>query len=68
VKFAASADGTPPLSFQWRKDGKPIKGATAAVLAIEKADPKHGGKYDCIVTNSAGSTVSPPFHLVVRPP
>jgi hypothetical protein len=68
VKFAVSADGTPPLSFQWRRKGVPIAGATAAFLEIEKVSVEHAGNYDCIVTNSAGSAASQPFNLVVRSP
>jgi hypothetical protein len=66
VTFAASADGSPPFSFEWRKNGKAIPGETAARITIKAARESDAGTYDCIVKNSAGQATSAPIILVVR--
>jgi hypothetical protein len=66
LKLAVTADGSPPLSFQWRKNGQPIAGATGALFTIEKVNVEDAGNYDCVVKNSAGAMTSPPIKLVVR--
>ena len=68
VTFAASADGSPPLSFEWRKNGQAIPGKTAAQITINPVQASDAGTYDCIVKNSAGRAVSEPVTLVVRKP
>jgi hypothetical protein len=68
IKLAASADGTPPLRFRWRKDGRELAGATRALLVIENVSPTDAGVYDCVVTNAAGSQASPPVTVMVRKP
>ena len=67
VKLAASADGTQPFTFQWRKDGQPLRNGTSEVLTIAKATPEHAGTYECTVSNSAGTKTSPPVKLIIRP-
>jgi hypothetical protein len=67
VRLAVSADGTPPFTYQWRKNGQPLPNGTRAVLTIAKAKPEHVGTYDCVVSNSAGTKTSPPVKLVIRP-
>jgi hypothetical protein len=66
VKFMASADGKPPLTFEWKKDGQPIPGATHALLTLQKVSEADAGVYLCLVTNAAGSKPSPPFRLVIK--
>ena len=39
VSFTATASGTPPLSFQWRKDGVDIPGATGNFFSIPSPAP-----------------------------
>jgi hypothetical protein len=68
VTFAASADGSPPLRFEWRRNGRAIPGETAAQIIIKAARESDAGTYDCIVQNSAGQAVSEPVTLVVRKP
>jgi hypothetical protein len=67
VKLAASADGTPPFTFQWRKDGQPLRNGTSEVLTIAKANLEHAGIYECTVSNSAGTKTSPPVRLIIQP-
>jgi hypothetical protein len=54
-----SASGTPPLSYQWRKEGAAIPGATANTLALANVQSGDAGVYSVVVTNALGSVVSP---------
>ncbi len=56
--FAVGANGSGPLSFQWRKDGVAIAGATSAALTFASVIPADAGAYSVVVTNSAGSITS----------
>ncbi len=57
VAFAASATGTPPLSYQWSLDGAPIAGATSSALSLTNLHlPDHA--VSLAVTNLYGSVVS----------
>ena len=49
------ADGTPPLTYQWRFNGRIIAGATEPVLNFPSAGLSDSGTYTVTVTNSAGS-------------
>ncbi len=67
--FSASASGTAPLSFQWRRNGSPIPGATAASYttpATTGAD--HGALYSVQVSNAYGSDTSGSAALTVNLP
>ena len=63
--FQVTALGTPPLSYQWRRDGTNVTGATSAVLAIANASPADTGSYDVVVSNAGGSTTSSAASLQV---
>jgi hypothetical protein len=41
VSFTVVATGTPPLNYQWRKDGQPLTGQTSATLTLVNA-PRPG--------------------------
>jgi DNA/RNA endonuclease G (NUC1) len=56
--FTVAASGTAPFSYQWRKGGSPIAGATGAALVVANATYADSGVYDVVVTNSAGSATS----------
>lgn len=58
VTFTVAASGTPPLSYQWRKDNAAIAGATAASFALDNVAATHAGNYSVVVTNAAGSVAS----------
>lgn len=68
VTFSVSATGTPPLSYQWFKDGFDIPGATEPTYTIENATPNHEGNYTVRVTNKFGTATSEPAHLSVTDP
>lgn len=49
------ATGTPAPTYQWRKNGVAIPGATNALLQVGPAASSDAGKYDLVATNSAGT-------------
>ena len=58
VTFSVVASGTAPLSYQWRKDGTAIGGATSNALSLTNATTVNGGRYSVVVTNTVGSATS----------
>ncbi|MCC6321777.1 MAG: immunoglobulin domain-containing protein [Phycisphaerales bacterium] len=59
-----SGDG--PFTYQWRKDGGPIPGATANPLVISSVTPADAGSYDCIVSNPCRSATTGARTLFVQ--
>ncbi len=68
VTFSVDATGTPVPTFQWRKGGVAIDGATGASYTIASAAAGDAGDYDVVVTNSAGSATSNVAVLTVASP
>lgn len=56
--FNVAASGSPPPSYQWKKDGTTLSDATDATLLLTNVTPASAGTYQCVVTNSAGSAVT----------
>lgn len=65
VNFGVSASGTAPFTYQWRKDGVAIAGATSATYLINSTAISDAGSYTVIVTNSVGSVTSTAASLIV---
>ncbi len=65
ASFTVAATGAAPFSFQWRRDGTPVPGATQQTLAIPAVGSADAGTYDCIVTNACGNATSTSATLVV---
>lgn len=69
--FTVNASGTPPLSYQWYKNGSPlsdggnISGSTTRALSIDPLDTPDTGNYFCAVSNTVGGTNSATAHLTV---
>ena len=64
--FSITANGTPPLSYQWIFNGSnSISGATNSVLVITNAQFANEGSYSITVTNPYGSVTSSNAILVV---
>jgi hypothetical protein len=61
VTFSVVASGTPTpsLSYQWRKNGVPISGAVGTTLNLSNVQVSDAGNYDVMVSNWAGSIISP---------
>jgi hypothetical protein len=54
------------LSFQWRKNGVNIPGATGQTFTVANAVASDAGSYDVIVSDSCGGEISTPFTLTVH--
>ncbi len=67
VTFSVAAWGTPAPSFQWRKDGVGIGGATSSNYTFA-ASAGAAGFYDCVVSNTLGAVASAAALLTVEGP
>jgi hypothetical protein len=56
--FAVGVDGSGPFTFQWRREGVNIVGATSAVYTVNSVQLPHAGAYSVVVSNTAGAIVS----------
>lgn len=65
--FSVTASGT-GLSYQWKKDGVNIDGATSSLLTISNVALANSGIYTVLVTNTSGSVLSSGAVLDVRTP
>ncbi|MEE8143628.1 MAG: immunoglobulin domain-containing protein, partial [Planctomycetota bacterium] len=65
VTFMASANGTAPLSFQWRFNGVDVPGETSTSLIIDPVTPENAGSYDLVVINDCGEASSSAATLTV---
>lgn len=68
VSFSVSAAGASPLSYQWRKNGSAISGATSATYTLPNTQAGDAGTYTCVVTNPYGSATSNGATLTVSGP
>jgi pectin methylesterase-like acyl-CoA thioesterase len=68
VTFKVSAVGVPAVSYQWKKDGSDIAGATEAIYEIPSASSTDAGTYSVIVSNSAGKVTSDLAKLTAATP
>ncbi|MBN9693943.1 MAG: immunoglobulin domain-containing protein [Verrucomicrobia bacterium] len=51
--FTVVAAGSPPISYQWLKDGFPVNGATGATLTLTPVSTTDAGLYTVQVSNPA---------------
>jgi hypothetical protein len=58
AQFAVAAQGTAPLTYQWRFNGLELVGATNALLALEPVTANQAGTYSVVVGNSVGAVSS----------
>lgn len=63
--FTVTASGTPPLAYQWRKDGTNLAGATNATFTLAAVTTNDAGGYTAVVTNITGGATSAVAVLVV---
>ena len=66
--FSVTATGTPAPTYQWRKDGVDLAGATAATLVLTDVAASAAGAYTVVVSNSAGLVTSAAAALAVTVP
>ena len=72
--FTVSAAGTPPFTYQWKKNGidlsngNNVSGATSNVLTLSRITASDAASYTAGVTNSDGGTLSSAGVLTVFTP
>ncbi len=67
--FSVSAAGSASLTYQWRKNGAAIAGATSASYATPPTTSGDGGsRFDVVVSSGSGSITSDPASLTVLLP
>jgi hypothetical protein len=69
ASFSVGATGNPALSYQWRKNGSNVSGATAATYAFTVgASDYTNDAYRCYVSNSQGNALSTNAFITVSHP
>jgi len=64
--FTVTAAGTAPLTYQWRRTGPRISGATSSSYTTPATTSSdNGAQFTVVVSNSAGSITSNPATLTV---
>ena len=63
--FSVTATGTGTLTYQWRKNGRDIAGATASTLALTDVRFLDEAKYTCEVSNVFGTVLSTSATLTI---
>jgi hypothetical protein len=68
ASFSVIATGTPPLQFQWRRNGTFLAGQTNSTLTLTSVQITNAGRYSVVVGNPYGSTISADALLSVDAP
>ena len=67
ASFSVVATGSAPLSYQWRKNGSALSGATAASYTTPPTSTSDSGSaFDVVVSNGVGSVTSSAATLTVN--
>jgi hypothetical protein len=66
VALSVVATGNPAPTYQWRKNGTLVSGATAATLTLASVAAADAGNYTVVVSNLAGLVTSNPATLTVN--
>jgi len=71
VTFSVTAVGSPPLAYQWRRngsdltDGGNVSGATTSALTLANVSEADAASYDVVVSGYGSVTSTPPAVLTV---
>src|SRR5688572_1023411 len=68
ASFSVTAVSTLPFTYQWRKNGVNIDGATSDNYTIANVAAVDGGNYDVAITNGCGTVISNVALLTVNSP
>lgn len=67
ASLRVSADGSPPLRFQWSQNNSALPCRTSNVPALSNIQLKDAGSYAAVVANDSGSATSAVAVLEVEP-
>ncbi len=65
--LSVTANGIPPLSYQWLKDNAAVSGGTGGKLIFPSVSASDAGNYSVIIRNATGSVTSVAATLTVIP-
>jgi len=66
ASFSVTATGTAPLSYQWKKNGTAISGATSAsYVTPATTSSDNGAQFTVVVSNATGSVTSSAATLTI---
>lgn len=65
VSFGVLAYSSGGLSYQWRKNGIPLPGATGSSLSLRNVQPSDGADYTVLIIDPVGSVLSASAALTV---
>lgn len=68
ASLTVAATGSAPLTYQWRKDGANLAGATLSTLTLGPIADGSAGSYSVVLTNRAGTATSNAVSLTVTSP
>ena len=68
VTFRVAVDGFGPVRIQWRLNAEEIPGATSLALSLTNIDSSSVGNYDAVVSNPAGTLITPAAVLSLEAP
>lgn len=67
VTFTTSVSGTPPFSYQWKRDNQTVAIQSTPNLTLTSVSSANAGAYTVTVSNAAGSATSNAAILTVTP-
>jgi hypothetical protein len=66
--FSVGVDLGSSYTYQWKKDGSSLLGATTSTLRLVNVTASQAGSYSVVITNASGSTISSSAVLTVNVP
>jgi hypothetical protein len=67
LTLSVVAAGTPPLGYQWQRNGQDLADQTNPTLTLTTTTADNAGDYTVVVTNGQGSTTSPAATVTLVP-
>lgn len=66
IQLSLTASGSPAPTYQWRRNGVNIPGATSSTYTVPSASAGDAGSYDCVVSNTCGGIASDAVTVTVE--